>query len=57
MPLPYGVLPQEMVELIDNERILPGVAQLFKLGEDFPYLNHFDFSNIDGRGESAGATI
>jgi len=46
MPLPYGLLPHELVEILDNERILPGISQLYKLGEDFPLLNHFNFQNI-----------
>ena len=43
-PLPYGLLPHELVEMFDNERILPGISFLYKTGEDFPYLNHYDFS-------------
>ena len=46
MPLPYGLLPHELVEILDNERILPGISQLYKLGEDFPLLNHFNFADI-----------
>lgn len=46
MPLPYGLLPHELVEILDNERILPGISQLYKLGEDFPLLNHYNFQDI-----------
>ena len=28
--------------MIDNERILPGISFLHKLGEDFPLLNHYN---------------
>ena len=28
--------------MIDNERILPGISYLHKLGEDFPLLNHYN---------------
>jgi hypothetical protein len=42
MPLPYGQLPQELIEMIDNERILPGISYLHKLGEDYPLLNHYN---------------
>ena len=42
MPMPYGSLPHELVEVIDNERILPGISQVFKLGEDFPMLNQYN---------------
>lgn len=46
-PLPYGLLPHEMIEIIDNERILPGISYLYKMGEDFPLLNHYNFTNIE----------
>ena len=48
-PLPYGILPHEIVELLDNEKILPRITHLFKLSEDFPYLNHFDISLKNGQ--------
>ena len=47
MPLPYGLLPHELIEIVDNEKILPGISHLYKLGEDFPYLNNYNFQNID----------
>lgn len=40
LPLPYGLLPHEFVEIADNERILPGITKIFKLAEDFPYLDY-----------------
>lgn len=40
LPLPYGLLPHELIEIIDNERILPGITKIFKLAEDFPYIDH-----------------
>jgi len=43
MPLPFGLLPHELIEIIDSERILPGISQLQKLSEDFPYLNSYNF--------------
>ena len=43
MPMPYGLLPHELIEIIDNERILPGISRLYKLGEDFPFLNQYTF--------------
>ena len=36
-----------MIEIIDNERILPGIAFLYKMGEDFPSLNQYNFKNIE----------
>ena len=41
-PLPYCLLPHELVEIFDNERILPGISFLHKTGEDFPYLNDYN---------------
>ena len=40
LPLPYGLLPHEFIEIIDNERIIPGISRQLKLCEDFPlFLN------------------
>lgn len=41
LPLPYGLLPHETIEIIDNERIIPGITRVFKIGEDYPYLGKF----------------
>jgi len=30
MPLPYGLLPHELIEIIDNERIIPGISYIYK---------------------------
>jgi len=46
MPLPFGLLPHELIEIIDNERILPGISQLQKFGEDFPFLNSYNFQQV-----------
>lgn len=48
-PLPYGILPHEVVEMLDNEKVLPRISHLFKTSEDFPYLNHFDISLKEGK--------
>jgi hypothetical protein len=40
LPLPYGLLPHEMIEIVDNERVIPGLTKIFKLAEDFPWLDH-----------------
>lgn len=29
LPLPYGLLPHELIEILDNERIIPGIEQMF----------------------------
>jgi hypothetical protein len=46
MPLPYGLLPHELIEISDNERILPGISFLYKLSEDFPQLNNFNLISL-----------
>ena len=47
LPYPYGLLPHQLLEIIDNDRILPGVSKVYKMAEDFPYLNFFEFSDND----------
>lgn len=47
MPVPYGMLPHQLLEIIDNDRILPGVSKVYKTAEDFPYLNFFEFNDKD----------
>ena len=44
LPLPYGLLPHESIEIMDNERIFPGITKISKLGEDFPYLDNHSIS-------------
>jgi hypothetical protein len=39
LPLPYGLLPHEVIEVIDNERIVHGITKIFKFVEDFPLLD------------------
>ena len=46
MPLPYGLLPHELIEIVDNERIIPGISQIFKIGEDFPLLNVYNLDKL-----------
>lgn len=45
LPVPYGLLPHELIEIIDNERILPGITRIFKLAEDYPFLDYFNYSS------------
>ena len=42
MPLPYGLLPQELIYMVDHERIIPGVSLMEQIGDDFPLLNIYD---------------
>ena len=46
MPYPYGVLPHELIEIIDNDRIIPGISYIYKIGEDFPQLNQYNQLNF-----------
>ena len=39
LPQPYGLLTHDLEEIIQNEKILPGISFLYKNGEEFPYLN------------------
>ncbi len=39
LPLPYGLLPHELIEVLDNENIVPGITKMFKLAEDFPFID------------------
>ena len=48
MPLPYGLLPHQLIEIVDNERILPGISKIYQIGEDFPGLNNYQFGKIHG---------
>jgi hypothetical protein len=38
LPLPYGLIPHELIEVIDNERILNGITKISKFSEDFPLI-------------------
>eukprot|EP00347_Sterkiella_histriomuscorum_P023566 403334151 len=40
LPMPYGLLPHQVIEIIDQERIIPGLTRIEKLIEDFPYVDH-----------------
>lgn len=40
LPLPYGLLANELVEVIDQERIMPGITWIGKFAEDYPFLDH-----------------
>lgn len=42
MPLPFGLLPQELIYMVDHERIIPGVSFMEQVGDDFPLLNIYD---------------
>jgi hypothetical protein len=37
--VPYGLLAHELIEVIDNERIMPGITWISKLAEDFPQVD------------------
>lgn len=40
MPMPYGLIPHELIEIIDKERVVPGITKISKLAKDFPYVDH-----------------
>jgi hypothetical protein len=39
LPIPYGLLAHELIEVIDNERIMPGITWISKMAEDFPFID------------------
>lgn len=45
--MPYGALASELVDLIQNERILPGISYVFKVGEDVPSLNDYNIDSFN----------
>lgn len=40
LPMPFGLLVHELIEVLDIERIVPGLTQASKLAEDFPFVDH-----------------
>ena len=38
LPMPYGLLPHELIDILDNERTFHGLVRIQKLTEDLPYL-------------------
>jgi len=44
LPMPFGLLAHELTEVVDSERLLPGITWISKLGEDFPFLDHHSTS-------------
>ena len=40
LPVPFGLLAHELIEVVDCERILPGMTRISKLAEDFPLIDH-----------------
>ena len=39
LPVPYGLVAHELIEVIDNERIMPGITWISKMAEDFPQVD------------------
>lgn len=40
LPVPYGLLAHELIEIIDNERLMPGLSWVGKFAEDFPFVDY-----------------
>ena len=38
--MPHGLLTHEMIEVIDSERIMPGLTHISKLAEDLPWIDY-----------------
>lgn len=43
LPYPYGLIPHELSQFVENERVLPGINKMLKMIEDFPLLDRYDF--------------
>lgn len=37
-PLPHGFLPLETFRILENERLLPGLTKVLRIGQEFPQL-------------------
>ena len=48
LPVPYGLLAHELIEVVDTERILPGLSRISKLAEDFPFIDHHSIMKEKG---------
>lgn len=40
LPLPYGLLANELIQVIDQERVMPGISWIQKFAEDYPWVDH-----------------
>ena len=40
LPLPYGLLTHELIEVLDSERVIPGLCLISKIAEDFPFIDY-----------------
>lgn len=43
LPMPFGLIPEELISIIDNERLLPGLSYVQKISEDLPLMNETSF--------------
>ena len=53
LPLPYGLLAHELIEVLDQERYLPGITWVGKFGEEFPFLDHHSMKKEKDNYESS----
>lgn len=51
LPVPYGLLTHELIEVVDSERIMPGLSLISKLAEDFPWIDYHS-RNKEGQKEN-----
>ena len=51
LPVPYGLLTHEFMEVVDSERIIPGLSLISKLAEDFPWVDYHS-RNKEGQKDS-----
>jgi hypothetical protein len=53
LPLPYGLLGHELIEVLDQERYLPSITWIGKFAEDFPFLDHHSMNKEKLKYESS----
>ena len=52
LPMPYGLLTHELIEVVDSERVMPGLSLISKLAEDFPWIDYHS-RNKEGQREDS----
>jgi hypothetical protein len=57
LPLPYGLLAHELIEVLDQERYLPGITWVGKFAEEFPFLDHHSMKKEKDNYESSHQNV
>ena len=49
LPMPYGLLTHELIEVLDTERMVPGLTFISKLAEDLPWIDYHSTTKEQNR--------